>query len=390
MLTTHESSAEKSFSSAEWRDWRWQQRNAIRSAAQLVREFPGLSKEVARRIEGNLATRRLQITPYCLALIQRTEDGSAPLADDPLWLQLTPGWVPEEGHDRYDSETENWELPHEMVTPIAQNKYGSRVIVRLSNNCFAYCQFCYEALRTIEKESPKEGFQRKYWQDTVDYVRQDPKVREVILSGGEPLLLGDEQLHQVLSDLRSIDRPLIIRIHTRALTFNPFRITPVLLERLAQHRVTALGLHVSCERELTSEFRQAVDKLHGAVPILFANIPLLKGVNDSAEAMERLGMALYGMGVIPHYLYHFMPFSPGSTVFRTSVKQGVEIVRQLKRRLPNMAVPEFVLPHQSGKYTMPLLSEGETPPERVVTPEGHIFIRYINWRGEVVDYPEIA
>jgi len=104
--------------------------------------------------------------------------------------------------------------------------------------------------------------------------------------------------------------------------------------------------------------------------------------------MGRLCMSLYGIGVVTHYLYHFMPFSPGASGLRTPVQRGVEIVRQLKRRISNLAVPEFVLPHHSGKHTMPLLAEGEAPPKRALDDNGLPVIRYVNWKGELVDYPE--
>jgi lysine 2,3-aminomutase len=380
-------------SASDWKDWKWQQRNAIRTTADLAARFRGLDAGELRRIERNMETRRLQITPYCLSLVQLSEDRRAPLPDDPIWLQVVPSWEPEadaDGHDSYDGETENWELSHEMVTPIAQHKYDNRIIVRLSNSCLSYCQFCYEALRTIAKDSNKAAFKREHWNATLDYVRKNPQIQEVILSGGEPLLLGDDQLDQVLSDLNSLGRQILIRIHSRALTFNPFRVTDELVAVLAKHRVAAIGVHVTCMRELTDEFRRAAQALSRAVPILFANIPLLGGINDTVPAMERLCMSLYGAGVVPHYLYHFMPYSPGATVFRTPVQRGVEIIRHLKRRISNLAVPEFVLPHHSGKHTMPLLAEGETPPQRTIDDNGQPVIRYVNWKGDVVDYPETA
>jgi lysine 2,3-aminomutase len=377
-------------SASDWKDWKWQQRNAIKKVADIAARFRGLDAAELKRIERNLETRRIQITPYCLSLVQLTEDKRAPLPDDPIWLQVVPHWEPEapSEHVHYDGETENWELSHEMVTPIAQHKYDNRIIVRLSNSCLSYCQFCYEALRTIAKDSNKAAFKREHWDATLEYVRKNEDIEEVILSGGEPLLLGDDQLDQVLSDLNSLGRPILIRIHTRALTFNPFRVTDELVAILAKHRVAALGVHVTCPRELTDEFRRAARALSRAVPIMFANIPLLGGINDSVEVMERLCMQLYAIGVVPHYLYHFMPFSPGASVFRTPVQRGVEIIRQMKRRVSNLAVPEFVLPHHSGKHTMPLLAEGESPPIRTIDDNGKPVIRYINWQGEQVDYPE--
>lgn len=372
---------------AAWVDWTWQQRNAIRTAEQLLEVFPGLSPEMAEAIRRNSETRRLQSTPYYLNLIRRTPDRRAPLADDPMWRQVAPYW---DGEGRlgyeYDGETENWEMPGEMVTPITQHKYDNRVIVRLANVCHSYCQFCYEALRTLERQSAKPNFQQQHWDATIDYLRAHGEVEEVILSGGEPLMLTDDRLGRVLSDLRGLGRPLAVRVHTRALTFNPFRVTEGLAEIFRRYELTSIGLHVAHPNEITEEFRAAVRRLSSAVPILFANIPLLRGINDSAAVIHDLGMRLYLVGVVPHYLYHFMPYSPGAEQFRTPVRRGVEIVRSLKRHVTDLAVPEFVLPHYTGKHTMPLLAEGEAPPVSLRDEAGRTVVRYTNWRGEVVDY----
>lgn len=374
----------------EWGNWKWQQRNAVRSVEQLQKYFPGLSDDIVERIMRNNETRRIQITPYYLGLIQRTKDGLSPLANDPMWRQVAPCW--ETARDipyQYDGQTENWEMPGEMVTPIAQHKYDNRIIIRLANVCHGYCQFCYEALRTLEKESPKLSFQQEYWDDTLEYLRGHTAVEEVILSGGEPLMQTDELLNAVLADLRNLGRQIIIRLHTRALTFNPFRLTDDLTEILRRHKLNAIGLHVTHPKEITQEFRDAVDQLKKATAIIFANIPLLRGVNDNVEIMRSLSMTLYSLGVVPHYLYHFMPYSPGATEFRTSVRTGVDIIRALKRRISNLAVPEFVLPHHSGKHTMPLLAAEEPPPTWEQNVSGQWVVRYVNWRNEVVEYVDL-
>lgn len=370
-----------------WEDWQWQQQHSIRSLQDLLREFPGLPEAVLQGIRKNQAERRFQITPYTLGLIHRAADGLRPADGDPVWHQLVPYWETEgKAAYHYDAETENWELPGEMVTPIAQHKYVNRVIIRLSNVCHSYCQFCYEALRTLEKKSPKDSYQLQHWQATLDYLAGHPEVEEVILSGGEPLMRSDDQLDSVLGDLRRLGRWIAIRIHTRALFFNPFRITDRFAGMLGRYDVNAIGLHVCHPNEITDEFRTAVRKLRRAVPILFANMPLLRGINDDEATLHTLVMSLYREGVVPHYLYHFLPFSPGAEEFRTSVQTGIDLVRALKRRITNLAVPEFVIAHTSGKHTLPLLASGEEPPRPGVDAQGNPVIRYTNWRGETVEY----
>jgi lysine 2,3-aminomutase len=377
--------------SERWSEWQWQQKNSVRTLEQLLAVFPRLQPNFIEAIEQYRDTRRFGITPYVLSIIRYTEDGLAPHPDNPIWRQFIPHLEDKDGAaDAYDGETENWEMPQEMVTPIAQHKYDNRVIIRLANVCHGYCQFCYEALRTLEKESAKFSFQQKHWEATIHYLRQHEEVEEVILSGGEPLMLMDDQLRRVFSDLNNLGREMIVRIHTRALTFNPFRITDGLLDIMREHGLTSLGVHVAHPDELTPEFRQAVARLHGAVPIIFANIPLLGGINDDVEVMHTLGMRLYSLGIIPQYLYHFMPFSPGAAEFRTSVRRGLDIVCSLKRRITNLAVPEFVLPHQSGKHTLPLLRPTDQLPLWTLNEDGQLVVRYTNWRGEEVEYLDVA
>jgi len=279
-------------------------------------------------------------------------------------------------------------MPEEMVTPIAQRKYEDRVIIRASNVCHSYCQFCYEALRTLEKESEKPAFNLQHWDATLEYIERCKEIQEVILSGGEPLMQADNQVSRLLRDLRSLSRPIAIRVHTRTLSFNPFRITDELCEVFREFTLNSLGVHIAHPNEIDPEFEEAVAKLRGAVPVLFANIPLLRGVNDSTESIQGLGMRLYLLGIARGYLYHFMPHSPSADRFRTPVQAGVDITRQLKRRASNLTVPEYVLPHHTGKFTMPLLAPNEEPPTRERSATGEWAVKYVNWLGETVLYPD--
>jgi lysine 2,3-aminomutase len=374
--------------SRQWTNWRWQQRNAVRTAEELRDFFPGVSASDIEAIDIHSRQMRFQVTRHFLNCIARTTDG-APDPLDPLWRQVLPaleGDLVAAGYS-YDG-TENWEMPEEMVTPIAQRKYEDRVIIRASNVCHAYCQFCYEALRTLEKDSEKSSFNLRHWDDTIRYVAENEEIGEVILSGGEPLMQGDDQLRRLLGDLRRLPRQIAIRIHTRALSFNPFRITDQLCATFEEFEVNSVGLHVTHVNELSPEFEQAAAKLRRAVPVLFANIPLLRDVNDSAEAIRTLSMRLYMLGVARGYLYHFMPHSPGADRFRTPVQAGVKITHWMKRRVSNLAVPEYVLPHQTGKYTMPLLGPEEELPRRRTSATGEWVLHFVNWLGEEVDYPD--
>jgi len=374
---------------SSWCDWKWQQRNAVRTPRQLVAYFPDCTPELLALIARHTSTRRFQVTPYYLSLVGVEPPFQRPRDNDPLWLQVCPREAAGPAPYGYDGETENWELPHEMVTPIGQHKYDNRIIIRYANVCQAYCQFCYEALRTLEKDSTKVSFDPGHWQATLDYVAATPQIEEVILSGGEPLMHSDDQLDRVLGQLRRVRENLVLRVHTRSLTFNPFRVTPELVAVFARHRVQAVGVHVTHPHELTDQFAAAVRRIQSAVPIVFANVPLLAGVNASVPVMRTLSMDLYRLGVHAGYLYHFMPHSPAGDLFRVPVSDGVAIVRALKRRISNPAVPEYVLPHATGKHTVPLHTPEEIP-ARTVDPHGNPVLSFVNWQGDRVSYPDPA
>jgi lysine 2,3-aminomutase len=371
----------------QWSDWKWQQRNSVRDSRQLSRYFPGCSQEMLDLIDQHVAKRRFQVTPYYLSLVGK--DGlDRPDPNDPLWRQVMPVEAAEDHPYGYDGETENWELPEEMVTPIAQHKYDNRIIVRYANVCHAYCQFCYEALRTLDKDSTKVSFNQEYWQATLQFLRDHPEIEETIFSGGEPLMHTDEQLDGALGAVRAAREEMVLRLHTRALTFNPYRITPELTEVLGRRRVQAIGLHVTHPRELSDAFADAVRRLQSVVPILFANVPLLAGVNDGEDVIRELSMSLYRLGVHAGYLYHFMPHSPEFSVFRVPIQRGVEIVRSLRRHISNPAVPEYVLPHATGKFTVPLISDPDEYPRYDVDETGTRVLSFVNWTGRRVHYPD--
>ncbi|BET95748.1 KamA family radical SAM protein [Xenorhabdus taiwanensis] len=370
-------------SNENWTDWRWQQKNAIRDEKSLRIACGGWREEITQRIQQNLQGQKIQITPYYLRRILATNQ-SDDITTNPLWRQVVPFWN-EEQTNGYDGESENWELNSEMKTPICQHKYDNRVILRMVNACNSYCQFCFEALRTLKVDSGKSNASRTSFQQSLEYIKNTPSVEEVILSGGDPLMLTDNKLDESLSAIREIREDLLIRVHSRALTFNPYRITDALIETLKKHRVNAFGVHICHPLELSEEFQAAVRRIQNVVPIVFSNMPFLRGINDSEEILHKLFIDLYRIGVKPYYLYHFMPFSPGSSEYKASIDDAISIMRKLKRRVSNIALPEYVLPHMKGKFTVPLFTNPEEMPyfESI---NGKRYYRFINWQREQCEW----
>ena len=323
----------------------------------------------------------MQITPYYLQLILDSNAPNASVIDNPLWRQAIPFWY-EEPDGGYDEVTENWELAEEMKTPICQHKYDNRVILRMSNTCNAYCQFCFEALRTLKAKTHKSTASRNLFQESFDYIKQAEGLEEVILSGGDPLMLADEKLEYYLSELRGWNSDLLIRIHSRALTFNPYRITDKLLAAMEKYHVNSFGVHVCHPLELSTDFHHAIKRIQKVVPIVFSNMPFLRGINDDEKTLHNLFMKLYRLGIKPYYLYHYMPFSPGSSVYKASIKEGIAIMNKLKRRVSNIAMPEYVLPHAKGKFTVPLIEDNAHFPSFETNENGKRYYTFVNWQGE--------
>ncbi|MGZ0716987.1 KamA family radical SAM protein [Pseudomonas palleroniana] len=363
-----------------WSDWRWQQKNAVRDEPSLREACGGWGDDVTAHIVHNLQGRKLQITPYYIDLIMRSLNAGSVL-EHPLWRQVVPYWN-ELAQNDYDGISENWELHHEMKTPICQHKYDNRVILRMTNTCNAYCQFCFEALRTLQVGTEKPNANTNSFLDSLEYIRNTPAIEEVILSGGDPLMLSDRKLEENLAALRSISDDLLIRIHSRALSFNPFRVTDELVAMLEKYKVNAFGLHVCHPLELSDDFARAVKRIQSVVPIVFSNMPLLRGVNDDEHTLHTLFIDLYRMGVKPYYLYHFMPFSPGASEYKASISHAIALMKRLKRRVSNIAMPEYVLPHAQGKFTVPIM-DFDKPDElpRFEMRDGQRYYTFQSWNG---------
>jgi len=369
-----------------WKNWRWQQQNAVRNSIGLRKIFPAISKDqFSLALEWERRGFRYQITPYVLSVIQRNKAGN-PFKNNPVWRQVFPVKSGVERPDEYSPSRENWEIDEEMISPIAQHKYDNRVIVYVADVCLGYCMYCFRSLQsnaTVEKHGG-----RPYWNQTIEAIRKRPMVEEVILSGGDPLLYDNENIEAMLADIRSIKHVKAIRIHTRAWLHNPYRIDVDFCKLLKKYEVTEIGVHIVHPQEMTRDFVDAVERIRagGAKTLLMTDTPLIRGINDDPEILHKLFMDLYSCGIKPYYLSHNMPNIPAAAELRTSVRKGLQIYNALKRRISNIAMPEYIIAHQSGKKTVPECDKG-TPDFRYVKDQnGYPVIRFKNWKGEWVVY----
>lgn len=382
----------------EWKDWKWQQRNAVRD----IRQISGYFTQVDRAFFDDLYEKskglKFQVTPYMLSQIPR-DISLDELQKNPWFLQFFPlGEVYRKGPDAYDG-TENWDMPDEFPTSNLQHKYPNRALIRF-RNCLAYCNFCCKALGTLEKEpKPEKKIRWGDWEKSLEYLASHPEIEEVILSGGEPLLLSDSKLEEVLRGVSGIPdsegKPKIRfkRIHTRVATQNPYRVTGDLVRVLRDYRVNVVAFGVTHPSEITPEFKEAVYKIRESAgrytPILAAHTPLLGNINANAETLWELFGQLYELNIKPYYLLHTFPHTPFANQQRVSVRDGVRLMKQLKRHKSNIVLPEYVVAHYKRKVTVPLEIDGTPEFQYTKDQSGNPVVRFLNWKGEWAGYPDV-
>lgn len=353
----------------DWNDWRWQLKNRITSLEKLERLLPTLSPE--ERAGAILANHKLAlaITPYFFNLIDPADE------DCPIRRQVIPRVQ--------ETDTAPWEMmdpcgedAHSPV-PGLVHRYPDRVLFLVTDRCASYCRYCTRS-RLVSNASGYDfhpEFDRQ-----VDYIRRTPQVRDVLLSGGDPLLLNDEKLESLLSQLRAIPHVEFLRIGTRIPIFLPQRITPALSEMLKKYHPLFISIHTNHPRELTLEAREALGRLADAGIPLGNQSVLLRQVNDSVPVMRALVHKLLLCRVRPYYLYQCDLIS-GSAHLRSSVRRGIEIIQGLRGHTTGYAVPQYVIDAPGGGGKVPV------NPDYLLS-QSHDRIVFRNFEGRVFEYPE--
>jgi lysine 2,3-aminomutase len=324
-----------------WGDWRWQLRNAVRTPKALAERIPLTPDEIAG-CEETASIFRLGITPYYLSLI----DQSHPFC--PVRMQAIP--VKAEARIRpgelKDPLGEDKTRPEEAIV----HKYPDRVLFLAVDSCSVYCRHCTR--RRLTKGGEAE-LSRTELQKGIAYVRSHPEVRDVLISGGDPLLLSDERLEELLAPLHEIPHVEMIRIGTRLPVCLPMRITDSLAKLLRKYAPVYVVTHFNHPKEITPEAREACERLvdHG-VPVENQAV-LMRRVNSSARIIKELSHECLKMRVRPYYL-HQMDVAEGLEHLRTPLKTGVEILEQLRGHTTGLAVPHLAvdLPGGGGKVTL--------------------------------------
>ncbi len=355
---------------SEWNDWQWQLRNRVTSLEKLE-QILNLSKGERTAICGQHSVLPLSITPYYLSLLDRD------LSDHPLRRTVVPS-CNELIHSPGEEEDPLGEDADSPV-PGLIHRYPDRVLFLATDFCSTYCRYCTRS-RMVGKKNNTSGSGVGHWQKAISYIEATPSIRDVILSGGDPLTLPDDKLEWILSRLHRIPHVQIIRIGTKVPAVLPQRITPELVAMLRKYHPLWMSIHCAHPDEQTPEMIQACTRLADAGIPLGSQTVLLSGINDSVETMTRLVHGLLRMRIKPYYLYQCDPIV-GSAHFRTPVAKGLEIYAGLRGHTSGYAVPNYVIDAPGGGGKIPLL------PDTVVGRDGdYLLLR--NYQGNTYRYPD--
>ncbi|MBZ4675065.1 MAG: ablA [Dysgonamonadaceae bacterium] len=357
--------------SVNWRDWKWQVKHAIRTIDNFE-ELTGIrfSKEEKKILEKTQNKFPLSITPYYLSLIDKKN-----YRNDPIYKQS------------FLDERELKVTPDEMGDPLSEDadspvpgithRYPDRVLFHVSNTCAMYCRHCTRKRKVGDKDFIPGKSQIKRG---LDYIRETPQIRDVLLSGGDPFLLSDDYLDWILTELRKIKHVEVIRIGTRTPVVLPYRITDELVGMLSKHHPLWINTHFNHPREITPSSKEALRKLANAGIPLGNQSVLLADVNDCPRIMKDLVHKLVANRVRPYYLYQ-CDLSEGLSHFRTPVGKGIEIIESLIGHTSGFAVPTYVIDAPGGGGKIPIM------PNYIISwSTNRVILR--NYEGVITSYKE--
>jgi len=342
----------------------WQEllRKSVDSGKDIVDRF-GFDPKVAERLNTLF---HIRINPYYLSLIR--------YPGDPIWLQCIPDEKElEENQFPEDPLNEDADSPVPSIT----HRYPDRVLFLTTSQCSMYCRFCTRK----RKVGDSDKISMKFIQDGLDYIRSHPEIRDVILSGGDPLMLTDYMLEKILKGLRDIPHIELIRLGTKMPCVLPQRITPKLIEMIKKYHPIYVNTHFNHPWECTPEAKKACEMLADAGCPVGNQAVLMKGVNDDPDVMLELMRKLLAMRVRPYYIYQ-ADITKSANHFRTPVSKGLEIMDKLRGHTSGLAVPYYVIDAPGGGGKIPLL------PQYVLGRNGNdIILR--NYKYDIFTYPDV-
>ena len=354
---------------ADWNDWRWQNRNRIRSLEQLERMI-SVSSEERQAIRRHTGALPVGLTPYYMSLVDPDDPGQ------PLRRTV----IPTLGEFNRTAGEEDDPLGEDGTSPVPGlvHRYPDRVLLLVTNFCSVYCRYCTRA--RLVGASGERALRKTDIDRAIEYIEQTPVVRDVLISGGDPLSLDEERLEYILSRLRAIEHLEFIRIGSKQPVVQPMRVTPTLTRMLRKYHPLWMSLHFTHPDEITPEVAEACGRLADAGIPLGSQTVLLKGVNDDVDTLKALFHGLLKIRVRPYYLYQCDPIS-GSSHFRTTVDRGLELIAGLRGHTTGYAVPNYVVDAPGGGGKIAML------PDAVVGRSGEDLVLR-NFQGKACRYPD--
>jgi lysine 2,3-aminomutase len=350
----------------DWNDWRWQVKNRITTLEELKKYITLTKEEDDPRI---LQEYRMAITPYYLSLIDPDDP------HDPIRKQAIPTIQELERYlgDLEDPLSEDIDSPVEGLT----HRYPDRVLFLVTENCSMYCRHCTRRRFAGHHDMAPPQSQIDA---CIEYIKNTPTVRDVLLSGGDALLRSNKNIEGILKKLKEIPHVEIIRIGSRAPVTNPFRITPELCEMLKKYHPIWFNTHFNHPNEITEDSIRACEMLADAGMPLGNQSVLLRGINDCIHVMKKLVQELVKIRVRPYYIYQ-CDLSRGLGHFRTSVAQGIEIIEGLRGHTSGLCVPTFVVDAPGGGGKIPVM------PDYTIS-QGNKRVVLRNFEGVITTYEE--
>ena len=355
--------------SLEWSNWHWQYSNRITDVHALS-QFIWLSEDERKAMDNQTGSLPVAITPFYASLLNEFD------AQQPVRRMVVP--VTDECHRSEGEADDPLGEEHDSPVPGIVHRYPDRVLFLVTDTCSTYCRYCTRS-RMVGSHR-KSLSNTDAWEGAIAYIAANNQIRDVLLSGGDPLTLSDERLEWLLTRLRKIPHIEILRIGTKVPVVMPQRITPKLTLILKRFHPLWISIHANHPDELTPEMNQACIRLANAGIPLGSQTVLLHKINDDVETMKRLVLGLLKIRVKPYYLYQCDPI-PGSSHFRTPVKAGLDIIEGLRGHTTGYAVPTYVIDAPGGGGKIPLL------PEYLIGRDGNDLVLR-NYEGNIYRYPD--
>lgn len=350
----------------DWDDWQWQLKNRINDVNVLdkIIRLNDFEKVAIKKVEKKF---RWSISPYYLSLMDYSD------VNCPIRKQAIPQIEELNKVGKLDPMSEEYTSPVEGIT----RRYPDRIIINVTNHCATFCRHCQRRRNIGSKDG---ALSKDKLEACFDYVRNNPEIRDVLITGGDPFCFKDEAIVWILTQLKKIKSVEIIRIGTRTLVTMPQRITDDLCEKLSQFKPLYINTQFNSPVEITQDTFEACDKLIRAGVVLGNQSVLLKNINDDTNKLKKLNQELLKLRVRPYYLFHPKDVL-GTRHFYVKIKDGIKIVEKLRGETSGLAIPTYILNTPNGKGKIPLSSN-------YILSMDEETIKIRNWEGDIIEYNE--